>query len=176
MNNTEYPGAIDEMPRENFQPVIQQPIEVEHLLGNELLICFFDLDGNHEFKTCYGDLFKTVNALMDYARMLEMVCIQWNLEGYHKAVYEYHAKKLREIAGRFENAIGYDYAAAVEKCRKKRERASRESDVGDDALTQMYRKSLRQTKEKIPDETELSNSTAVSNQSNADSSPWEEED
>lgn len=184
MSNTDYPGAIGEMPREKFLPVIQQPIEVEQLLGKELTVCFYDLKGDHEFKTCIGDLCKSVNALMDYARMLEMVCVQWNLEGCHKAIYEYHAEKLREIAGRFGAAIGYDYAAAIEKCRKKRERASRENDVGEDALTQMYRRSLRQGKEKqkspaeadFLEETDIPDSDASTEQPDAESSPWEDDD
>ncbi len=184
MDSTEYYGVIGEMPREKFQPVTQQPIEITQLLEKELAICFYDLEGNHEFKTCYGDLYKTVNALMDYVRMLEMVCIQWNFEGYHKAFYEYHAEKIKEIAGRFEHAIGYNYAAAVERCRKKRERATREDDVGDDALTQMYRKNMRQSKEKITSSgkagpskgADIPDSSTITKPSDADSSPWEDED
>ena len=29
------------------------------------LFCFRDLDGVHTFTTCYGDIYKTVNALRD---------------------------------------------------------------------------------------------------------------
>ena len=38
-----------------------------------------DLDGSHELQTCYGDVLKTINALMDYTRMLDIICDQWEL-------------------------------------------------------------------------------------------------
>lgn len=77
---------------------------------------------------------------MDYSRLLEMVCDQWRLEGYHRAIYEYHAGKLREIANKYQNAIGYDYEKALEKCRKKQAWQSHEEDIGDDALVQALRR------------------------------------
>lgn len=185
-----------QLPRESFEPVISRPIEIENLLNTELTVNFYNLDGDHTFKTCYGDLIKTINALMDYSRMLEMVCEEWHLEGFHRATYEYHANKLREIAERFQSAVGYDYAAAVEKCRKKREKSERESDVGDDALAQAFRRSQRKNRkpqqnsetpeqaENVPDEYEdgmdyeFSNDTSIPNAEEPDfsSSPWEEDD
>lgn len=184
MSHTEHPNNTPpEMPREIFQSVVQQPIEVEQFLKKELMVCFYDVDGKHEFKTCYGDLCKSVNALMDYARILRMACEQWNLTGYHKAVYEYHAEQMVKIAGRFGTAIGYDYAAAIEKCRKKRGQGHPKSDVGDDALTQMYRRSLQNSKEKQ----ESSKKADSSEQTNVppvypvvdkqipNSSPWEDD-
>lgn len=197
MNPVTEPSAKSgQLPRESFEPVISRPIEIENLLDTELTVNFYNLDGDHASKTCYGDLIKTINALMDYSRMLEMVCEEWHLEGFHRATYEYHANKLREIAGRFQTAVGYDYAAAVEKCQKKREKSERESDVGDDALTQAFRRSQRkneklwQTSEtsELPENAldeyedstgyELSADTAVPDAEGADisSSPWEEDD
>lgn len=146
MSPTDTSKGIAELPQAYFESAITHSIELEALLGKEVTIFFYDLDGNHELKTCFGDLFKTINALMDYSRMLEIVCDQWNLEGFHRATYEYHANKLREIAEKFGSGIGYDYAAAIEKCRRKRERPTRDSDVGDDALTQIFRKNLREKK------------------------------
>lgn len=161
-----------ELPQEHFENAISQSIELEMLLGKELTVFFYDLDGNHELKTCYGDLCKTVNALMDYSRILEMVCEEWNLEGFHRATYEYHANKLREIAGKFQAGIGYDYAAAVEKCRKKREKPTQESDVGDDALTQAFRRSQRKNGKPQPDDTPLPDAR----EPDISASPWEEDD
>ena len=90
-----------ELPKGLYEPVLRQPMELDFLLGQELSLCFHDLDGSHVFKTCYGDICKAVNALRDYARLLEMACEQWDLTGFHRALYEYHAEKMREIAGKF---------------------------------------------------------------------------
>ena len=95
-----------ELPKGLYEPVLRQPMELDFLLGQELSLCFHDLDGSHVFKTCYGDICKAVNALRDYARLLEMACEQWDLTGFHRALYEYHAEKMREIAGKFQAGIG----------------------------------------------------------------------
>ena len=131
---------MPEYPREICEPVLAHPIEMEAYLKQELTLSYVDLDGSHELQTCYGDILKTINALMDYTHMLDLVCEQWNLTGFHRATYEYHAGKLREIAEKFQTAIGYDYAAAVEKCRKKQTRKQRSDDVGEDALTLAVRR------------------------------------
>ena len=120
-----------ELPKGLYEPVLRQPMELDFLLGQELSLCFHDLDGSHVFKTCYGDICKAVNALRDYARLLEMACEQWDLTGFHRALYEYHAEKMREIAGKFQAGIGYDYDAAMEKCRRKKKRKKKEDDLDD---------------------------------------------
>lgn len=126
MNNHEGTASpnMPELPKEVYEPVFAHTIEIEEYLKQELTLSYVDLDGPHELQTCYGDILKTINALMDYIRMLDLVCEQWNLTGFHKATYEYQAGKLREIAEKFQRAIGYDYAAAVEKCRKKQAKAA----------------------------------------------------
>lgn len=133
-NETVTPAGTAELKREIFEPVLSRLVELEEFLKQELIFSYIDLDGSHELKTCYGDILKTINALMDYTRMLKMVCDQWNLQGFHRATYEYHADKLQGIARKYQAAIGYDYDAAVEKCRKKQEREQRRDDVGGDAL------------------------------------------
>ncbi len=130
------------LPREEFEPVVSQPLELD-ALGTELSICFQDLDGPCEIKTCYGDICKIVNALRDYARMLRMVCGEWDLQGYHRAVYELHAEKLEEISKKYQAGIGYDYDKAVEKCRKKREKQRQDDDVGGEAMAMAYLKARR---------------------------------
>lgn len=55
-----------ELPKGLYEPVLRQPMELDFLLGQELSLCFHDLDGSHVFKTCYGDICKAVNALRDY--------------------------------------------------------------------------------------------------------------
>ncbi len=152
MNNENTASAnIPELPREIYEPVISHTMEMEEYLKQELTLSYVDVDGSHELRTCYGDILKTINALMDYTRMLELVCEQWNLTGFHKAIYEYHARKLREIAEKFQTAIGYDYATAVEKCHKKQARKQRSDDVGEEALTLTVRRqqnaALKKTEE-----------------------------
>ena len=152
MNNENTASAnMPEFPKEIYEPVLSHTMEMEEYLKQELTLPYVDVDGSHELRTCYGDILKTINALMDYTHMLELVCEQWNLTGFHKATYEYHVRKLREIAKKFQTAIGYDYAAAVEKCRKKQARKKRSDDVGEDALTLTVRRqqnaALKKTEE-----------------------------
>ena len=67
-------NRLPELPQESFRPMIAQSVQLEQFLGEELIFCFRDLDGVHTFATCYGDIYKTVNALRDYVRLLESVC------------------------------------------------------------------------------------------------------
>lgn len=86
-------------------------------------------------------------------RLLESVCDQWELTGFHRATYEYHAEKLRKIADKLQAGIGYDYDKAVERCKKKRARKSHSNDVGEDALLLTVRaagKSADNEKEAAP--------------------------
>lgn len=131
------------LPREEFESVVSQPLELD-ALGTELSICFQSLKGPHEIKTCYGDICKIVNVLRDYARMLRMVCVEWNLQGYHRGTYELYADKLEEISKKYQAGIGYDYDKAVEKCRKKQEKQRNDDDTGGEAMAMAYFKS-RQT-------------------------------
>ena len=61
-------------PRERFEPIISRPIELE-----KVTLHLHDADGEREIKTCYGDIYKIVNALMDYARLLELACDEWGV-------------------------------------------------------------------------------------------------
>lgn len=142
MVHHEAPASSDmpELPQKIYEPVFAHHMEMEEYLKQELALSYVDLDGSHELKTCHGDILKIINALMDYTRMLNLACGQWKLTGFHKATYEYQAGKLREIAEKFQTAIGYDYAAAMEKCRKKQAKKQRSDDVGEDALTLTVRR------------------------------------
>ena len=146
-------NRLPELPQETFRPMIAQSVQLEQFLGEELIFCFRNLDGVHTFTTCYGDIYKTVNALRDYVRLLESVCDQWELTGFHRATYEYHAEKLRKIANKLQTGIGYDYDKAVERCKRKRAKKSHSSDVGEDALLLTVRgagKSTDNEKEAAP--------------------------
>lgn len=109
-----------ELPSATYEPQLSASIDLERCLSGEVLLHVFDLSGTHEVKTCYGDVVKIVNALRDYAKLLETVCDEWELGGFHRATYEYQAEKLRQIADKLQRGIGYDYDAAVRKCQKLR--------------------------------------------------------
>lgn len=121
------------LPREEYEPVVSRPVDLE-FMGTEVILSVFDINGDHEIRTCYGDICKTVNALRDYSRILTMVCDTWDLHGFHRIKYEFHAEKLREIADKFQAGIGYDYDAAVEQCEKRKGKKHREEDTGGEAM------------------------------------------
>lgn len=135
------------LPREKLEPVISQPMEID-ALGAELEIFFEDIGGPCHIKTCYGDICKVVNALRDYARLLRMVCDEWNLQGFHRASYEHHADDLEKISKKYQAGIRYDYDAAVEKCRRKTEKNRRDEDIGEDALLLAIQKGQRGAEKK----------------------------
>lgn len=141
-----------DLPRDKFEHVCIMPIELD-AMQTEFPIFFQNIDGPCEIKTCYGDIRKIVDALMDYSRMLEMVCDHWDLHGFHRATYEYHAEKLRAIAKKYQAGIHYDYDAAVEKCQKMQAKKQRDDDPGGDALDLAFLKAQREqakTEEKAP--------------------------
>ena len=121
------------LPREEYEPVVSRPVDLE-FMGAEVVLSVFDIEGDHEIRTCYGDICKTVNALRDYSKMLTMVCDTWNLHGFHRATYEFYAGKLREIADKFQAGIGYDYDTAMEQCEKRKGKKRREEDTGGEAM------------------------------------------
>ena len=157
---------ILDLPQEVYESIFTQPIEIEEL-GRELLICFDDLDGPCEISTCYGDIRKIIDTLMDYARLLEMVCDQWNLQGFQRARYEIRADDLRKISKKYQAGIRYDYAAALEKCKKNQKKKRRDDDVGGDAMDMAYRKALREAAKKA--------AAAAPKAQEMDDAPWEEE-
>jgi len=95
---------------------------------------------NREVKTCYGDLYVIVNALRDYANILDSVILEWGLIGFHAATFELHAVRCRKIAGKYAAAIGYDYDKAVERCEKRRAKDEQGGDTGMDGLEALVRR------------------------------------
>lgn len=127
---------------ERLTPMVPEPIELE-MLGTELTLCFQDIKDPCEIRTCYGDICKIVNTLRDYSRLLLEACEEWDLQGYHRAIYELQAEKLKKISMKFQAGIGYDYDKAVEKCRKDQSKRSRNEDVGGEAMMMAYLKAQR---------------------------------
>lgn len=132
MNENNAAERLD-LPCEEYEPVVSRPVDLE-FMGMEVVLSVFDINGNHEIRTCYGDICKTVNALRDYSRLLTMVCDTWDLHGFHRIKYEFHAEKLREVADKLQAGIGYDYDAAVEQCEKRKGKKHREEDTGGEAM------------------------------------------
>ena len=105
------------LPAAKFEPATSATVEMTEIdgMGQGAILRFTDVGRSgqssrgRELRTCYGDLYAIVNALRDYANMLEGVIPEWNLTGYHAATYELHAARCREIAGKYAAAIGYDY-------------------------------------------------------------------
>ena len=133
--------------RELFEPILSRTIEMDKL-ATEVILRFRDIDGEHEIKTCYGDIYKIVNVFMDYARLLEAVNDEWGLDAYRRAVNEVTADKLRSIAKKYQEAIGYDYEDALAKCEAKKKKARKDDDVGSDALELAFKKNQRNAAKK----------------------------
>ena len=133
--------------REVFEPILSRTIEMDKFTA-EVILRYRDLDGEHEIRTCPGDIYKIVNVFMEYARLLELVCDEWDLGPYHRAVNEVTADKLRSIAKKYQEAIGYDYEAALAKCEAKRKKQHMDDDVGGDALELAMKRGKRSPKKK----------------------------
>ncbi len=164
-----------DLPQEQYEPILSQAMDLE-LIEAEITVSAFDIHEDHVFKTCYGDVRKIVDALMDYARMLEMVCGTWNMQGCQEAMYQIRAQELRKIAGKFQAGIGYDYDTAMEKCRQKKEKPQRNEDVGGEALAMGLLKAQQITEAKARKAAEKENrgKTSASGEVTEDA-PWEED-
>ena len=133
---------------EVMAPVIEQPFQMD-LLGESVVLSFLGKKQMETLTVCMGDIYKTVNALMDYARLLELAVKEWNLEGYHRMTYEIHAEEYRKVAQKFADGIGYDYQKALETCKKKQSR--RDEGVGEEALVLTVRQAQRNAAEEGTD-------------------------
>ena len=83
---------------------------------------------HYEVTASYGDIVLLISMCRDYVKALDEVrrdSIDWQA---------YYRKKFMGIADRLQEQIGYDYDAAVKKCRKKADKRESNSDIGEDAL------------------------------------------
>ncbi len=164
------------LPREEYEPIVSQPIDLEFMEA-EVSLSVSDINSSHEIRTCYGDICKIVNALRDYSRLLIMVCDTWNLLGFHRATYEHHAKKLREVADKFQAGIGYDYDAAVAQREKRKSKKQHDDDVGGEALAMGHLKAQQMAEAKARKEATLSPDSAPFVPKGTDEDdPWAEDD
>lgn len=133
-----------QLKKELFKPKTTETVFLAELYGPEPEGVFSFLNKKFEpteIKTCYGDIIIMINALMDYASILEGAIEDWNLDGYHAASYRYHAERCRKMSQHYAAAIGYDYDKTLENCKKRRKK---EGDTGEEALAAAYYKGLRE--------------------------------
>lgn len=118
-----------------FEPDMTATVEVTELYGPEPGGIFDFLGQDWQpttIPTCWGDLRVMVDALVDYAGILERVIKEWGLDGYKAYRYELHAARCRKIAGKYAEAIGYDREAVLKKCKQFQSEAK--DDIGGDAM------------------------------------------
>ena len=87
----------------------------------------------------YGDIVLIICMLHDYVKRLDEVREE-------DILYQaYYRDKFIKIADKLAEQIEYDYDRAVEKCRKKQ---LKDSDIGEDGLTQLIKRDLKAAKNK----------------------------
>lgn len=121
------------------EPSTTETVEMTEIAGikQEVILRFTDAgksDDAKQLNTCYGDLYIIINALRDYANMLENVVQDWGLTGFQAATYQLHAERCRKIAGEYSAAIGYDYDKALALCQKHKAKRPQSCDTGMDSM------------------------------------------
>lgn len=89
---------------------------------------------DYKVSLCYGDLKLVIAMIEDYVSGLDIIKandIQWNA---------YYRKKFKDISLRIQEQIEYDYQKAKKKCLKE---SQSESDIGEEAMALMIKKSIR---------------------------------
>ena len=80
-----------------------------------------------------------------------------------------------KIAQKYQEGIGYDYDAAMEKCRKKAAKKSRADDPGGDAMTMALLKKQREAEAKAEKAAAKAGASSSASEDNGDS-PWAEDE
>ena len=119
---------------ETFGEIMDLSAELSENMTDAFLLQVSDLSKTHEIHLIYGDLLKIILALRDYAEIMDQVCDEWGLEGFHQAIYVLRAGKLREISEKLETGIGFHYDTAMEKCQRRKLWKRKDRGVGEEAL------------------------------------------
>lgn len=126
--------------------------EIEMAEKGNIPIQFYNLKAGcyQGIHTCEGNMIVIINALADYADIMQEYIRQEgdNFLGYKKAFYELHAERCRKIGKQLESQIGYDRDATIEKCKKKHgylgdDDGGSNSDIGEDAMVLALRKNKK---------------------------------
>lgn len=148
------------LPAWKYEPTTTETVEMTEIDGMEpgAILQFTDVGKSGKpseektVETCYGDLYVIINALRDYANILDSVVQEWGLTGFHAVTYEFHAERCRKIAGKYSAAIGYDYDKALERCQRRRAKGDRPEDTGLDGMGAFVRKAEFKPNKKKEDE------------------------
>ena len=106
---------------ESISPEAEKQVMIEKAI-NLRLLC------DYVVSCSYGDVVLIICMLHDYVKMLDEIKaddIQYQA---------YYRGKFVKMADGLAEQIGYDYDAAVEKCKKKLQKRESASDVGEDAM------------------------------------------
>lgn len=144
------------LPAWKYEPTTTETVEMSEIdgLGQGAILQFTDVGKSgrpseeRQFRTCYGDMYVIVNALRDYANMLESVVQEWGLTGFHAVTYQFHAERCRKIASKYSEAIGYNYDKALERCQRRRAKGEQFGDIGMDGMEAFVRKEEFKPKKK----------------------------
>lgn len=123
----------------------QEWLDIEALDIKEVAIDYYKQTHNEDrpgvtftpatIQSCEGDLILVVNALVDYADMMDRHrAAHTEMGAFEAATREYYASRYRTIAEKLAAALGYDREATLERCRRRQERL-RTDDIGEEALT-----------------------------------------
>lgn len=85
----------------------------------------------------YGDIVLIICMLHDYVKTLD------EIKGDDIQYRAYYRGVFMRMADRLAEQIEYDYDKAVEKCRKKQLKEEKDSDIGEDGLSQLAKKGRR---------------------------------
>lgn len=88
----------------------------------------------------YGDIVLIICMLHDYVKMMD------ELRAEDIEYQEYYRRRFMKMADKLAGQIGYDYDKAVEKCKKKQLKQEKDSDVGEDGVSQLIRRDFKASK------------------------------
>jgi len=117
---------------------------------NMVPIRYLKLNGKcKEIRACYGDIIIIINAMADYADLLDEYRRMFpeKLDAFQTATYEYQAGRCRKIQKSLEKQMEYDREKAIEKC-KKYHRKQEDNDIGEEALALLARRKASEEKKK----------------------------
>ncbi len=123
----------------------QEWLDIEALDIKEVAIDYYKRTHNEDrpgvtfthatIQSCEGDLILAVNAMVDYADLMDRHrAAHPEMGAFEAATREYYAGRYRTIAAKLAAALGYDREATLERCRRRQEK-QRTDDIGEEALT-----------------------------------------
>ncbi len=106
---------------ESISPEAEKQVMIEKAI-NLRLLC------DYVVSCSYGDIVLIICMLHDYVKMLD------EIKAEDIQYQAYYRGKFMKMADRLAEQIGYDYDAALEKCKKKFGQKESNSEIGGDAM------------------------------------------